>query len=280
MKREALMELQQKFEKLKQILKEVDSGAVAYSGGVDSTFLIKVAYDVLGDKVIAVTATSSTYPIREYNEAKKYIKEFGAKHITIESEELEIEGFAKNPVNRCYFCKTELFTKVRAEANKFGFKNVMDGSNFDDTSDFRPGMKAAKEQGVISPLKMAELTKKDIRELSKQLNIPTWNKPSFACLSSRFPYGKEITVAKLTMVDKAEQFLMDMGFKQLRVRHHDEIARIEVDPDERVRFFDLEIMDKIGNEFKKIGFKYVTLDIIGYRTGSMNEVLSEKEKLV
>jgi uncharacterized protein len=280
MKREALMELQQKFEKLKQILKEVDSGAVAYSGGVDSTFLIKVAYDVLGDKVIAVTATSSTYPIREYNEAKKYIKEFGAKHITIESEELEIEGFAKNPVNRCYFCKTELFTKVRAEANKFGFKNIMDGSNFDDTSDFRPGMKAAKEQGVISPLKMAELTKKDIRELSKQLNIPTWNKPAFACLSSRFPYGKEITVAKLTMVDKAEQFLMDMGFKQLRVRHHDEIARIEVDPDERVRFFDLEIMDKIGNEFKKIGFKYVTLDIIGYRTGSMNEVLSEKEKLV
>jgi uncharacterized protein len=274
------MELQQKFEKLKQILKEVESGAVAYSGGVDSTFLIKVAYDVLGDKVIAVTATSSTYPIREYNEAKKYIKKFGAKHITIESEELEIEGFAKNPVNRCYFCKTELFTKVRAEANKFGFKNVMDGSNFDDTSDFRPGMKAAKEQGVISPLKMAGLTKRDIRELSKQLNIPTWNKPSFACLSSRFPYGKEITVEKLTMVDKAEQFLMDMGFKQLRVRHHDEIARIEVDPDERVRFFDLEIMDKIGNEFKKIGFKYVTLDIIGYRTGSMNEVLSEKEKLV
>ena len=274
------MELKEKFQRLKDILKEAGSGAVAYSGGVDSTFLIKVAHDVLGDSVIAVTARSSTYPIREYNEAKKYIEEFGAKHITIVSEELEIEGFSKNPVNRCYFCKTELFTKVREEANKFGFKHVFDGSNFDDIGDFRPGMKAAKEQGVISPLKLAELTKNDIRELSKQLNIPTWNKPSFACLSSRFPYGKEITVEKLSMVDKAEQFLMDMGFKQLRVRHHDEIARIEVNPDERVHFFDLEIMDKIGAEFKKIGFKYVTLDIIGYRTGSMNEVLSEKEKVI
>ena len=272
------MELQQKFERLKDILKEAGSVAVAYSGGVDSTFLVKIAHDVLGDNVIAVTAKSSTYPIREYNEAKKYIEEFGINHITIISEELEIEGFSKNPVNRCYFCKTELFTKVRAEANKLGFKNVLDGSNFDDIGDFRPGMKAAKDQGVISPLKLAELTKDDIRKLSKQFNIPTWNKPAFACLSSRFPYGKEITVEKLTMVDKAEQFLMDLGFKQLRVRHHDDIARIEVDPADRVRFFDLDIMDKIGNEFKKIGFKYVTLDMIGYRTGSMNEVLSEDEK--
>lgn len=274
------MELQQKFERLKGILREAGSGAVAYSGGVDSTFLLKVAYDVLGDNVIAVTAKSSTYPEREYNEAKKYIAQFGAKHITIISEELEIEGFSKNPTNRCYFCKTELFTKVRKEAEKYGLKHVFDGSNFDDIGDYRPGMKAAKEQGVISPLKLAELTKSDIRELSKQLNIPTWNKPSFACLSSRFPYGKEITVEKLSMVDKAEQFLMDLGFKQLRVRHHDEIARIEVAPQERATFFDMDLMDKIGAEFRKIGFKYVTLDIIGYRTGSMNEVLTEKEKVI
>jgi uncharacterized protein len=274
------MELQQKFERLKEILSEAGSGAVAYSGGVDSTFLLKVAHDVLGDNVVAVTARSSTYPEREYNEAKKYIAQFGAKHITIVSEELEIEGFAKNPVNRCYFCKTELFSKVREEAERFGLKHVFDGSNFDDIGDYRPGMKAAKEQGVISPLKQAELTKNDIRELSKQLGIPTWNKPSFACLSSRFPYGKEITIEKLSMVDKAEQFLMDLGFSQLRVRHHDEIARIEVAPLDRAKFFDLEIMDKVGKEFKAIGFKYVTLDIIGYRTGSMNEVLSEKEKAI
>jgi len=274
------MELQQKFQRLKEILIEAGSGAVAFSGGVDSTFLLKVAHDVLGDNIVAVTARSSTYPEREYNEAKEYVKQFGVKHITIISEELEIEGFAKNPINRCYFCKTELFSKVREEANKLNLSNVFDGSNFDDLGDFRPGMKAAKEQGVISPLKQAKLTKADIRELSKMLNIPTWNKPAFACLSSRFPYGKEITVEKLSMVEKAEQFLMDLGFRQLRVRHHDEIARIEVAPEDRSKFFDLELMDKVGKEFKAIGFKYVTLDIIGYRTGSMNEVLSEKEKTI
>lgn len=274
------MELQQKFERLKEILKDAGSGAVAFSGGVDSTFLLKVAYDILGDSIVAVTARSSTYPEREYNEAKKYVKQFGAKHITIVSEELDIEGFSKNPINRCYFCKTELFSKVREEANKLNLKHVFDGSNFDDIGDFRPGMKAAKEQGVISPLKLAELTKADIRQLSKDLNIPTWNKPAFACLSSRFPYGKEITVEKLSMVEKAEQFLMDLGFKQLRVRHHDEIARIEVAPEDRAKFFDLDFMDRIGKEFKSIGFKYVTLDIMGYRTGSMNEVLSEEEKTI
>ncbi|MPW25732.1 ATP-dependent sacrificial sulfur transferase LarE [Alkalibaculum sp. M08DMB] len=272
------MELQEKFDTLKEVLKKAGSGAIAYSGGVDSTFLLKVAYDLLGENIIAVTAKSSTYPEREYNEAKEYIEQLGAKHISIVSEELDIEGFSKNPVNRCYFCKTELFSKVKAEADKYGVKYVFDGSNLDDDGDFRPGIKAAKEQGVISPLKIAQLTKNDIRTLSKMLDVPTWNKPAFACLSSRFPYGKEITIEKLSMVDKAEQLLLDMGFKQLRVRHHDEIARIEVDPDERSGFFDLDIMDKIGNEFKKIGFKYVTLDIIGYRTGSMNEVLSMEEK--
>lgn len=272
------MELQQKFQKLKDILKELGSVAIAYSGGVDSTFLLKVAHDVLGDNVIAVTARSSTYPEREYNEAKEYIAQFGAKHITIVSEELEIEGFAKNPVNRCYFCKKELFTKVGEVAAKYGIKHVLDGSNLDDTGDYRPGMKAARELNVISPLKEAGLTKNDIRQLSKELNIPTWNKPSFACLSSRFPYGNEITVQKLSMVERAEQFLLDMGFRQLRVRHHGDIARIEVDPADRVKFFDLDVMDKVGNEFKAIGFKYVTLDILGYRTGSMNEVLSEKDK--
>ena len=276
---EDIMTLHEKYNRLKKTLKEARSGAVAYSGGVDSTFLLTVAYDVLGDQVIGVTARSSTYPEREYNEAKSHAEKLGVRHITIVSEELEIEGFSKNPVNRCYFCKAELFSKVKSQADKYGLKHVFDGSNLDDTSDYRPGMKAAKEQGVISPLKEAGFTKDDIRKLSKELDVPTWDKPAFACLSSRFPYGKEITAEKLSMVEKAEQYLLDIGFRQIRVRHHDEIARIEVEPNERAKFFDLDKMDQIGNKFRKIGFKYVTLDILGYRTGSMNEVLSEEDKL-
>lgn len=274
------MTLESKFEALKDILRNLGSVAIAYSGGVDSTFLLKVAYDVLGENAIAITARSSTYPEREFNEAKKYIEEIGAKHIVIISEELEIEGFAKNPTNRCYFCKKELFSKIRAVAKEHNINAVVDGCNLDDIGDYRPGMKAAKELDVISPLKQAELTKNDIRELSKRLNIPTWNKPAFACLSSRFPYGTEITVPKLSMVERAEQFLLDLGFRQLRVRHHGDIARIEVSTEERSKFFDLDIMDKVGQELKKIGFKYVTLDLLGYRTGSMNEVLTEEQKKI
>lgn len=272
------MDLSLKLEKLKENLKKLGSVAIAYSGGVDSTFLLKVAHEVLGDKVIAVTARSSTYPEREFNEAKAYIESIGAKHIVIVSEELEIEGFSKNPVNRCYYCKKELFSKIKDIASEYDISYVLDGSNLDDTGDYRPGMKAAKELEVISPLKEAELTKQDIRDLSKAMGVPTWNKPAFACLSSRFPYGNEITAPKLKMVEQAEQLLLDMGFRQIRVRHHGEIARIEVSSEERGKFFDLAVMDKIGQEFKNIGFKYTTLDLLGYRTGSMNEVLSEEEK--
>ena len=272
------MELELKFQNLKDNLKKLSSVAIAYSGGVDSTFLLKVAADVLGDKVIAITAKSTTYPEREFKEAVKYIGDIGAKHIVIISEELEIEGFAKNPIDRCYFCKKELFSKVRKVADDNNINAVLDGSNADDVSDYRPGMKAASELKVISPLKEAKLTKDDIRVLSKRLGLPTWNKPAFACLSSRFPYGNEITVEKLSMVERAEQFLMDLGFRQIRVRHHEEIARVEVNAEERNKFFDIELMDRVGNELKKIGFKYVTLDLLGYRTGSMNEVLTEDEK--
>lgn len=272
------MELDLKFQKLKDNLRNLGSVAIAYSGGVDSTFLLKVAADVLGDKVIAITAKSSTYPEREFKEAVKYIKDIGAKHIVIISEELEIEGFAKNPVNRCYFCKKELFSKIRKVADDNNIKEVLDGANVDDVSDFRPGMIAAKELLVISPLKDAGFTKNDIREMSKILGVPTWNKPAFACLSSRFPYGNEITVEKLSMVERAEQYLLDIGFRQIRVRHHGDIARVEVNTEERYKFFNIEMMDKVGNELKKIGFKYITLDLLGYRTGSMNEVLSETEK--
>ena len=272
------MELDLKFQKLKDNLRKLGSVAIAYSGGVDSTFLLKVASDVLGDKVIAITARSTTYPEREFKEAVKYIKGIGAKHIVIISEELEIEGFASNPVNRCYYCKKELFSKIRKVADDNNINAVLDGSNLDDTSDYRPGMQAAKELEVISPLKDAGFTKNDIRTMSKRLGVPTWNKPAFACLSSRFPYGNKITVEKLSMVERAEQFLLDIGFRQIRVRHHGDIARIEVNVEERNKFFDVKIMDKVANKLKIIGFKYVTLDLLGYRTGSMNEVLSEEEK--
>lgn len=274
------MNLQEKFQLLKDIIKKRGSAAIAFSGGVDSTFLIKVAHEVLGDKLIAVTATSSTYPERELKEAIKYAEDMGVKHIIISSEELEIEGFASNPKNRCYYCKKELFTKIKKVALENGVEYVFDGSNLDDTGDYRPGMQAAKELEVVSPIKEAGLTKNDIRELSKELGLPTWNKPSFACLSSRFPYGNKITLPKLKMVDRAEQFLLDMGIRQVRVRHHGEIARIEVSPEEREQFFSVEVMDKIGNEFKKIGFTYVTFDMLGYRTGSMNEVLTKEEKTI
>ncbi|MBP2033260.1 uncharacterized protein J2Z42_001963 [Clostridium algifaecis] len=259
-----------KLELLKENLKKFESAVVAFSGGVDSTFLLKVAHEVLGNNVIAVTATSSTYPKRELNEAKKYAKSMEVKHIIINSEELDIKGYAKNPVNRCYYCKKELFSKLQNVAKENGAKYVFDGSNLDDTGDYRPGMEAAKELGVVSPLKDAKLTKDDIRAYSKEMGLPTWNKPSFACLSSRFPYGNEINSKKLKMVEDSEQFLLDLGFKQVRVRYHGQIARIEVAPDERSKFFDLDIMDKVGKKLKEIGFTYVTLDVSGYKTGSMN----------
>jgi len=273
------MLLQEKYELLKDIIEKKKSAAIAFSGGVDSTFLLRVAKEVLGDKLIAVTATSSTYPERELKEAIKYSEDIGVTHIIISSEELDIEGFANNPKNRCYYCKKELYTKINNIASANGVDYVFDGSNLDDTGDYRPGMQAAKELDVVSPLKEAGLTKNDIRDLSKELGLPTWNKPSFACLSSRFPYGNKITLPKLNMVDKAEQFLLDMGLTQIRVRHHGEIARIEVEPCERKKFFDIEVMNHIGNELKKIGFTYVTLDVLGYRTGSMNEGLSEEERM-
>lgn len=274
------MTLEQKYELLKSIIRKKGSAAVAFSAGVDSTFLIKVVKEVLGDKMVAVTATSSTYPERELKESIEYAKNIGVKHIIIASEELDIEGYANNPKNRCYYCKTELYTKIKKVALENGVDYIFDGANLDDTGDFRPGMQAAKELGVISPLKEAGLTKDDIRKLSKEMGLPTWDKPSFACLSSRFPYGNKITIQKLNMVDRAEQFLLDMGIREVRVRHHEDIARIEVNPNERKKFFNVEFLDKIGEELRAIGFTYVTFDILGYRTGSMNEVLTEEEKKI
>lgn len=263
----------EKLEVLKENISNMKSLVVAFSGGVDSSFLLKVAYDVLKESVLAVTARSSTYPEREYQEAVGFIEKLGARHRVIVSEELDIDGFSQNPVNRCYYCKKELFTRIREIAAENGMQHIADGSNVDDLGDYRPGMMAVKELEVVSPLKEAGMTKEDIRILSKEMNLLTWDKPAFACLSSRFPYGQEITREKLAMVDKAEQFLLDEGFKQVRVRHHGEIARIEVAAAERSKFFNEELMDRVYAEFKNIGFSYTSLDLRGYRTGSMNEII-------
>ena len=270
------MLLNDKKQKLKAYLQSLGSLAVAYSGGVDSSFLLKSAQEALGDKVIAVTARSATYPERELEEAEKFCKRFGIRHEVIVSEELDIEGFKNNPLNRCYLCKHELFEKIRQVARRESIAYIAEGSNCDDLSDYRPGLRAAKDMGILSPLRYAELTKQDIRELSKDMGLETWNKPSFACLSSRIPYGEEITRDKLQMIDRAERFLMDLGFRQVRVRHHGDIARIEIAKTELPRVFEENLADQINGRLREIGFLYVTLDLNGYRTGSMNAVLDQE----
>jgi pyridinium-3,5-biscarboxylic acid mononucleotide sulfurtransferase len=265
-----------KLEKLRTIIRSTEGAVVAFSGGVDSTFLLKVASELLGDNVIAVTANSETYPKRELEEAKLFAKTQGIRHIVIETLELEIAGFADNPPDRCFYCKHELFSKLTDIAKKNGLKYVFDGSNFDDRNDHRPGMRAAKQLGVVSPLKQAEMTKEDIRELSKELGLSTWNKPSFACLSSRFPYGTKITPDKLVVIGEAEDFIRDLGFQELRVRHHDTIARIEVGKADLGRI--VAFADQITDKLKSLGFLYVTMELSGYKTGSMNYTLAEVEK--
>jgi len=268
----AILPLPERFDRLKTELAGFGSVVVAFSGGVDSTFLLKVAIDVLGsDKVLALTATSPTYPDFEFQEACRLAELYGAQQLVVESDELEIPGFAQNDRRRCYHCKAELFSICRDKARELGYAEILDGSNLDDLQDYRPGREAACELAVRSPLLEAGLGKEDIRALSRQMGLPTADKQAFACLSSRFPYGTEITADRLRQVDQCETYLRQQGFNNYRVRYHGEIARIEVAPAELERFFDRELREAVTFAFKAAGFTYITLDMQGYRTGSMNE---------
>ncbi|MDQ0162401.1 ATP-dependent sacrificial sulfur transferase LarE [Aeribacillus alveayuensis] len=269
--------LHKKNEKLGIILKEMGRCMIAFSGGVDSVFLLARALQVLGDNVLAVTASSETFPQREFDEAVALAKKLKAPHLTINIKEFENENFIKNDKNRCYFCRTGLYERLVKLAHEKGYPYIVDGTNASDVGDYRPGMKALKEKGVRSPLKEAGLTKDDIRKLSKEMNLPTWNKPSFACLSSRIPYGTRITKEAINQLDLAENYLLkEIGLYQVRVRHHGQMARIEVDSNDFMKV--VERREEINNKLKQLGFHYVTLDLQGYRTGSMNEVLHKENK--
>jgi len=262
-----------KYENLKKSISKLGNTAVAFSGGVDSTFLLKVAKDILENNVIAITANSGAFPKRELSQARAFCKKEKIKHFVFKFNEFGVKGFAKNPPNRCYLCKKELFKKILEIAKANGITNVVEASNADDINDYRPGMKAIAELGIKSPLKEAGFSKKEIRAESKKLGLPTFSKPSFACLATRFPYGEKITAKKLSMIDRAEQFLLNLGLKQVRVRHHGDVARIEADETGFEILMDSKTRKKINDKLKKIGFSYVAVDILGYRTGSMNETL-------
>lgn len=262
-----------KYENLISKLKSYGSVAIAFSGGVDSAFLLYAARQALGDKVLAITASSGLFPKREMNESLEFCKKLGVKHVVLEVDELAVPGFKDNPKDRCYICKKDLFTKLIKTASDNGIPNLAEGSNTDDEGDYRPGLLAIKELAVKSPLREAGLSKDDIRKLSKEFGLPTWDKPSFACLASRFVYGEHITKDKLRMVEEAEEFLKSLGFKQFRVRIHGDssfLARIELPTEDLPKAAAGDLLEKINQKLRKIGFVYVTLDLGGYRMGSMN----------
>lgn len=275
LKRNAGEECYRKLDKLKQYFHKLGNAAVAFSGGVDSTFLLKAAHEALGSKMIAVTIQSAFFPERELQEAANFCKSQGIPQFICKTEVLEIPGVCENPRNRCYLCKREMFQKMKTLAAEQGIFCIAEGSNLDDNGDYRPGLQAVAELGFKSPLRECGFTKQEIRLLSKDMGLPTWDKPSFACLASRFVYGEQITRDKLSMVEKAEQLLLTLGFRQVRVRIHGTMARIEVMPEE----FDhlLKVRELVVENLESFGFTYVSLDLRGYRTGSMNVGIQDKK---
>jgi uncharacterized protein len=264
-------ELAAKLARLREIFAAMDRVIVAFSGGVDSTFVLKVACDTIGDRVLALTTTSPTMPQQDRDTALEMARQIGARHLVIESNELEIPGYAANPVNRCYLCKSNLFTVCEAKAAELGIGHIVDGLNLDDLGDYRPGIKAATERRVRHPLVDAKLSKAEIRELSRSFGLQTWDRPASPCLSSRFPYGTEITPEALHRVEAGENILHAMGFRVARVRYHGDVARLELESSEIPRVFGSEIREVIDREFRKLGFRFVTIDLRGFRSGSLNE---------
>jgi len=264
-----------KLARLTEIVAAADNLLVAFSGGVDSTFLLKVAHQTLGERAVGLTAASPTAPPGELEAAAELARLIGCRHIVIDSHELENPSFTENPVNRCFFCKDELYRICREQAAKLGFSTIADGTNLDDLKDHRPGLKAAKEQRIRHPLVEADMTKDDIRRLSRDFNLPTWDKPAIACLTSRFPYGVEINLERLGKIAACEKTLKELGFREFRVRYHEDLVRIEAGAKEIDRLLDPAVRETIVTRFKEIGFTYVSVDLEGYRTGSMNEAIKK-----
>ena len=271
--------MQSKEERLRQLFRELESVIVAYSGGVDSSYVAYVANEELGPRAVCITGQSASLPAYQREEMDRVVNQFGFRHEIIQTEELDNPDYRANNSDRCFFCKDELYMKLEAVARSRGIQHIVDGSTTDDLHDYRPGRQAATQHAVRSPLIEAGLNKSEVRELSRKAGLPTWDKPASPCLSSRIAYGTTVTIERLSKVDRGEGILRELGFREFRVRHHDQLVRLEIAPAELDRVLRREVIDEVAKRFRELGFKYVTLDLHGFRSGSMNEVLTELQGL-